>query len=72
MKNDVEFEMHEKVEFLNDGSFIEGYICHLIMNPITNVVEYSIKHREKTSGKTRYSSFITPNKIKQSKYFKEN
>ncbi len=67
----VEFEIGKKVTYWNGKKYVKAVITKIMLNPISNIVEYKLFYREGGNSKRRVTNVVvTPFKIKESVHFK--
>ena len=69
MLNIPEFSKGMNVTYWNGKKFYNAHIQNLILNPIDNVVEYTVYFRENNTAAGFFKGKARPHQIKESKHF---
>ena len=70
MLDRAEFSTGNIVSFWNGKTFFKATIHDLVLNPMTNEVEYVIFYRENNTSHGHFRARIKAHQIKQSIHFK--
>lgn len=71
MANRAEFGTGYKIHFWDNGKFTKACITHLMLNPITKEIEYTVFYRTDGAGnkRRRNSRKVAPQDIRESQYY---
>lgn len=71
MLNRAEFGEGHKIHFWDKDKFTKAAITHLMLNPITKSIEYTVFYRTDGAGskRRRNSRKVSPNEIRESKHY---
>lgn len=71
MLNRAEFPENKNITCWTGKKFITGSITKVVLNPISNTIEYTVFFREGTEGKRKRNYFTSePTSVVESKHYK--